>query len=453
MLLPLPSSAPTAKETLATDPWKTVFATAGAEAINAAILMLAYVLSGSASVPLIHALSGSSVGGASAIGMDALFGAVLGLVHCSKPLMSGDYVASFPLVQRHRVIRMKHRLPEAMCTAAWASSVAALCFAGLSCQPYFALSPSSTLTLRHHLCNLAVGGLVSFCWAASFHVLEVLLTEHHMFLSTDSGATSEMHCRTLITAMSASNDPLVQHLAYQDMCHVAQQTPHTAWRRKAVFESPSGQAWTELVTLCAIPVNALVVAMLPVVTPLAQAPTGSVLEALSKASPKQACVAAATWHLRKNFQICSWGITGLGSLAAAARKEDVYGVMQLQEPTLGTITSALLSCLLCLRICMNAAIDPALTPAGTVFKWVSSNVGMPQGNPVGMTRRYYPAPNLLHSLHKPCVSLADLVQTALYKLVAVYGDELTTSINGRTPAFGEAKEHASLLKSMLDFSG
>lgn len=171
---------------------------------------------------------------------------------------------------------------------------------------------------------------------------------------------------------------------------------------------------------------------------------------------------------------------------------------------------------------MNAAIDPALTPAGTVFKWVSSNVGMPQGNPVGMTRRYYPAPNLLHSLHKPCVSLADLVrplytwlcewgllgrlylvtfdygkfdqytnigrrcshihrardvhniwcryvdnsctnrypvwlllkvQTALYKLVAVYGDELTTSINGRTPAFGEAKEHASLLKSMLDFSG
>lgn len=27
MLLPLPSSAPTAKETLATDPWKTVFAT------------------------------------------------------------------------------------------------------------------------------------------------------------------------------------------------------------------------------------------------------------------------------------------------------------------------------------------------------------------------------------------------------------------------------------------
>lgn len=51
-------------------------------------------------------------GGASAIGMDALFGAVLGLVHCSKPLMSGDYVASFPLVQRHRVIRMKHRLPE-----------------------------------------------------------------------------------------------------------------------------------------------------------------------------------------------------------------------------------------------------------------------------------------------------------------------------------------------------
>ena len=40
-----------------------------------------------------------------------------------------------------------------------------------------------------------------------------------------------------------------------------------------------------------------------VVAPLMLAPKGSVLEELSKAAPKQASVAAATWHLRQNFQV------------------------------------------------------------------------------------------------------------------------------------------------------
>lgn len=45
------------------------------------------------------------------------------------------------------------------------------------------------------------------------------------------------------------------------------------------------------------------------------------------------------------------------------------------------------------------------------------------------------------------------MQTALYKLVVKYGDQLPRAIEGKIPSVGDAKEHAGLLRAMLGFSG
>ena len=112
----------------------------------------------------------------------------------------------------------------------------------------------------------------------------------------------------------------------------------------------AAQMWTEALTQCMSRVTDLVQAMKPVVGPLLTAPKGPVLEELSKSAPAAGDVACASWYLRRNMQVCCWAVSALGELAAAARTEDAYGVMQLREPTLGTVTSSLLSCLVTLRV-------------------------------------------------------------------------------------------------------
>ena len=44
-------------------------------------------------------------------------------------------------------------------------------------------------------------------------------------------------------------------------------------------------------------------------------------------------------------------------------------------------------------------------------------------------------------------------QTAVYKLVVMYGADLLRVVEGKKPAFGEKSDHQALIKSMLDFQG
>lgn len=44
-------------------------------------------------------------------------------------------------------------------------------------------------------------------------------------------------------------------------------------------------------------------------------------------------------HAAANWQACSWSMRTLAALLAASQTEDAYGVVQLTEPTIGTVHS------------------------------------------------------------------------------------------------------------------
>jgi hypothetical protein len=79
-----------------------------------------------------------------------------------------------------------------------------------------------------------------------------------------------------------------------------------------------------------------------------------------------------------------------------------------------------------------AASSSAPTPSASVFAW---------RKPLAQRRE-----PMWRMLNPP--NFAGHLQTALYKLVVKYGDQLPRAIEGKAP-----KEHAALLSAMLAFSG
>ena len=59
--------------------------------------------------------------------------------------------------------------------------------------------------------------------------------------------------------------------------------------------------------------------------------------------------AAAAWQLRTRYQKTAWAVRSLAGFSAASAEEDGLGVLQLTEPTLGTVARAVLSLLLALQ--------------------------------------------------------------------------------------------------------
>lgn len=53
----------------------------------------------------------------------------------------------------------------------------------------------------------------------------------------------------------------------------------------------------------------------------------------------------ALLYLASNAQQCAWSMRTLAGLLAASRREDEYGVVQLTEPALGTVSSPRVLCL------------------------------------------------------------------------------------------------------------
>lgn len=58
---------------------------------------------------------------------------------------------------------------------------------------------------------------------------------------------------------------------------------------------------------------------------------------------------AAAWQIACQNQRVSLAVRALAGLAAASKKEDQYGVVQLSHPSLGTVLQRLLSLLLALQ--------------------------------------------------------------------------------------------------------
>ena len=126
-----------------------------------------------------------------------------------------------------------------MSGAVWATLVTLGCYVGTSMMPFAAVSAGRGL--RDLPWSLATGTLMAFGWGVGRHVLEVVHTERHTFISLAPQATADAHCEVLLAAMRTPQAPLLQHLAYQDMAALAAASPALAWRRQAMLHSPGGE--------------------------------------------------------------------------------------------------------------------------------------------------------------------------------------------------------------------
>ncbi|KAK3259508.1 hypothetical protein CYMTET_31496 [Cymbomonas tetramitiformis] len=194
------------------------------------------------------------------------------------------------------------------------------------------------------------------------------------------------------------------------------------------------------------------------------------LDMLDTESPKQSAIAAASWFLRTNFQLCMWAVEIVGGMVVAAKTEDEFGTIQLRDLSLGAMTSSLLSCLLALRLVVAHAEEcrGMLGGGGLLSLPPTSSVGFPKCVPLcaQRSRRNHREvsdqvdQNVLRALYKPTCALADMVQGALYRVVREYGDNLLGALehyNAETCAkqpppsgtFGSYIQRRDLLKSML----
>ncbi|KNC46141.1 uncharacterized protein AMSG_00259 [Thecamonas trahens ATCC 50062] len=315
----------------------------------------------------------------------------------------------------------------------------------------------------------AASVLVVFIFDLTNSMAEVFLTQPHAFV----GGTHSNSSALLIAALEYYDDPLVRHLAFLDLHMVAEFDER---RRMALFLDDSGKAWTKLLRRLLEVVDGLTIQMAawrvretealaavragPYTTstllywwfqrhvnPLAKASgaapygddtsydawlaarmpdpsqTASLWAILGDAVRVRPLLAALFYrspaaHTRSLFDdlyLQLWCVGALGKLAAAAKTDDAYGIVQR---TLPDLTSALLAVAVELDEQMStvSVLNPPLT-------------GPLEG----------------HQLVRPqTLALGSVLNTSLYLIVTTYYASLRT--------FAFPTHYAAKLQQYADFT-
>jgi hypothetical protein len=182
------------------------------------------------------------------------------------------------------------------------------------------------------------------------HSQAVVHTERLRFLpvaSDPDSAALTQPLRAALTARYTREDQFGLHLAFEDLCFVAEKD---AARRHAVFADKTGASWSELCKAALRPVGEAV----SVIAEVLQSES-------ARGSAKQRLRVRA--HLAANQQLLCWSVRALASLGHASRSQDRYGWAQLREPMVGEVLSMLLSLHLALRAWEASFPPPAVSLA------------------------------------------------------------------------------------------
>ena len=257
-------------------------------------------------------------------------------------------VVSFPSIPRPRLFRLKRALPSLLREAA---ELAAATVALAVLLSALGLLPGPLGGARGAAQLAAAAALCSGALAFSRALLEVLYTERVRFLPwaqrAGPSAVSEPLLAALACSAAADGNAFAQHLAMEDLCFVAERG---GTRLAAVFDDDSGAAWSAAAKAALRPFGAVTAALRDALQPA---------EALGGAGGQRRVIAGAVRTLRAQKQLAQWGCRAVGSLCAASRSRDRFGLAQLHDPTVGSCLSELLALLAALRAVLAAtAVAP-----------------------------------------------------------------------------------------------
>ncbi|KAI9174196.1 hypothetical protein LWI28_013469 [Acer negundo] len=402
-------------------PWTVEFRRQARLSLSLVALVLASAVSGFVGAVSVCWVNGSfCFSGVEWIWRVGFRGFVCGLLYGLFFVYKQKWVLEFPIIQRPAYFSFKMGLPSAITRALKLSSAAYLSSAVL--VVFLADEFMGQLTMGKFITGqiiFYVGTFAVFlCWEISHHLHQVLHTKRFIFAPPKGSAAAERNpSEPLLAALEQSTqNSLLQHLAYLDLCMVCENNVDT-WRRAAFFEE-TGETYKKVIAVCLRPLEQLATKLGEVMEP------GNVDKASQLSSqlrsPTDSPVYSKYCEPLNSFQLCAWCARIAAFLTAHSHKEDRFGVAQLSGSNAAVI-STLVSCLLAVEAFMGKKTNlqpPHLLAGPAGIKWAPLNTGR---RDVGVVKKNGgPA-------HSKAYAMADVLRTSIYCIVSAFHDEMMSS--------------------------
>jgi nucleoporin NDC1 len=398
-----------------------------------------------------------------------LRGAVLGVLYALLHSYQKNSVLSFPIIQRGLFFSFKmgirQILAKSVKLALAAAPVAELfvCVCSYSKNSILILHMRQMLWLRFVF--VAGAFFTTLCWELCNHLIQVIHTQRHSFAPPlGSSAAESQPSETLLMVLEESaSGSLSQHLAYLDLCNVAESNVDS-WRRAAFFEE-TGETYKRVIGACLRPLDNLSSRLAKGLEIFESDRSGDFLRQQLQVPgvDNKGFQSGIVKDVFRDFQLCTLCARTAVSLMACSRLEDRYGVAQLSGSNI-LVLSSLLSCLLAVEVYLGrrSSVKGIGIVGPNSIKWTvpsrgtSTEVTHWKGFPFGKGS----------AMHRKAYALADVLRTAIYQIVSVFGEEMVVgnSMSGKgfaiaerdwlsqkNPLYGTQEMHLQKLSMFLEY--
>ena len=449
-----------------------------------------------------YTLAGALTVNASDPAFAAQFGCVLGVLTVMYLSFTDGFVATFPSLQRPRGLRLKRGflpcsrsgLKRSMygCAAHILVVLASRFIVRLSAKSYRGL-------LLGSMSCWGAGALASASWALAILCAEFVLTERYEFKPQSLAQGPKVACEPLMAALNYFEVPFVQHLAYLDLCCVAESGGRG--RRQLIYGDTPDAAWSVVISNALAPLASIarsvnkamdrttLAALRDTDADAAQrisekyvqmntpkpkfrhesAETQQAWNALRQSEVLSADVAARELCsvIKAYGQLAIWGARAASSLAVTAKTEDVRGNARMINPSLSVIVRTLLTSLLACRVIIEQGSPPVRASSGFTSSdlTVQTNSLVAQRNRIINNILYFigitannrnDADGAVTATFTPAVAsarkISDTLELAMGALVVEYGDDVKTFLRESEqygpPEFGTPNELFDALESI-----
>ena len=449
-----------------------------------------------------YTLAGALTVNASDPAFAAQFGCVLGVLTVMYLSFTDGFVATFPSLQRPRGLRLKRGflpcsrsgLKRSMygCAAHILVVLTSRFIVRLSAKSYRGL-------LLGSMSCWGAGALASTSWALAILCAEFVLTERYEFKPQSLAQGPKVACEPLMAALNYFEVPFVQHLAYLDLCCVAESGGRG--RRQLIYGDTPDAAWSVVISNALAPLASIarsvnkamdrttLAALRDTDADAAQrisekyvqmntpkpkfrhesAETQQAWNALRQSEVLSADVAARELSsvIKAYSQLAIWGARAASSLAITAKTEDVRGNARMINPSLSVIVRTLLTSLLACRVIIEQGSPPVRASSGFTSSdlTVQTNSLVAQRNRIINNILYFigitannrnNADGAVTAAFTPAVAsarkISDTLELAMGALVVEYGNDVKTFLRESEqygpPEFGTPNELFDALESI-----
>ncbi|KAJ7548109.1 hypothetical protein O6H91_08G117700 [Diphasiastrum complanatum] len=402
----------------------------------------------------------------------SLRGAILGLFYGLWYIYQKRYVITFPIIQRRLFFSFKLGLAKAI-HIALKTSLLMLPMAEILLRILHSDMVGGRIIRRiprsflfwHQVVHFLGAFLITFCWESCHHLIQVIQTKRHVFAPPLGSAAAETNpVGPLLSILEEADNLFLRYLAFLDLSIISEVSERNveSWRRAALFEE-TGETYRRIIGVSLQPLDNLAMKLVRGLEIVKSEKSGDILmqQMQSPNAQGKATYGGNLKELFRDFQLCAWSARTVAALTACSRTEDRYGVAQLTRSN-GAVMSTLISCLLVVEVYLGrrSSLQPLSFAGPNGIKWAVPY----RGALMEVDRKSLPF-RKKSSLHKKGHAMADVLRTAIYRIVTVFRDEMLIQGSGSRGfsvaerdwlskdklLFGTYEMHLQKLHQLLEF--